>query len=538
MSCMWCTFDTYECKPRSFEHIITASKENLKQIVLQANQSFSYIDRVELYEYCTEYLVRQGRIYKYDTEIEEAGNIIAGSVVNNTTLGDVTMLGGSVTKYKASTEVNLKEGFNVERGADFHAKIAECGSECSSTSFDLPSFYELCNNNCIQIGLVAAKYGLSYTWNSSIPTNLNYLSNLNIANPVFCIPPGVFGSFTFELTVTNSCGEQTKRTVTIEVPENTTPGFSILQNNLSSKPIYPELSILPVLNTEKVIVDIMDCNGNILYTKTYTDGIDFYANNSQTIQPLKWTLNEFLTPCDCYKIRIRSKNYCNENYKEEILSWDRPKTPVNLQLPTLARCINGQLYFCFGGDGFSAMKLELFNRWGESEFIGQFTFRSSPFCIPISEGNQLPSGTYFLTVDVIDCYGRVTKHNTTIFIPSCGDGLVGDDNQGDGVTLNKSVKYIKPDGSIDSVYTNIYPNPINETTKIQFYLPVKSKVKLTVLNSNFESKCFVINSSELSEGMHEYSIPEGCFLTHGVNYYMLETIDIENIKIIQRFSVN
>jgi hypothetical protein len=83
-SMMYCTFSDFECKPRSFEYIFKTTKHNLKQIVLQANSNKKgfYIDRVELYEYCTDFLTRQGRTYKFDKELEEAGTIISGSVIN------------------------------------------------------------------------------------------------------------------------------------------------------------------------------------------------------------------------------------------------------------------------------------------------------------------------------------------------------------------------------------------------------------------------------------------------------------------------
>jgi hypothetical protein len=95
------------CSAKAFEHIIQVNKSNLKQIVLEANHNFFYVDRVELYEYCTELLTRQGRYYKFDRELEEAETIIAGSVINNTpAMGEVAMLDGSITTYKASKEVN------------------------------------------------------------------------------------------------------------------------------------------------------------------------------------------------------------------------------------------------------------------------------------------------------------------------------------------------------------------------------------------------------------------------------------------------
>jgi hypothetical protein len=138
------------CSAKAFEHIIQVNKSNLKQIVLQANHNFFYVDRVELYEYCTELLTRQGRYYKFDRELEEAETIIAGSVINNTpAMGDVAMLDGSITTYKASKEVKLTEGFYVNRGADFTAKIAPCGQDCPTTNIDysaLKPFHSLINH--------------------------------------------------------------------------------------------------------------------------------------------------------------------------------------------------------------------------------------------------------------------------------------------------------------------------------------------------------------------------------------------------------
>ena len=106
--------DAYKVK--ADEGIIHRNKNELKLILLIAvnNPSGVFIDRVELYEYCTELLTRQVRNYRYASELEEANNIIAGSVIGNTNLGEVRMFDRSVTKYKANTKVKLVQGFGCK----------------------------------------------------------------------------------------------------------------------------------------------------------------------------------------------------------------------------------------------------------------------------------------------------------------------------------------------------------------------------------------------------------------------------------------
>lgn len=59
------------CSPRVYEGVITANKNRLYHIVIHAvgtsyeDHSFLNVDDLELYEYCTESIVRQGRFYKY-----------------------------------------------------------------------------------------------------------------------------------------------------------------------------------------------------------------------------------------------------------------------------------------------------------------------------------------------------------------------------------------------------------------------------------------------------------------------------------------
>jgi hypothetical protein len=59
------------------------------------------------------------------------------------------MLDGSITTYKASKEVKLTEGFYVNRGADFTAKISPYGQDCPITNIDystLKPFHSLINH--------------------------------------------------------------------------------------------------------------------------------------------------------------------------------------------------------------------------------------------------------------------------------------------------------------------------------------------------------------------------------------------------------
>ena len=530
-----------QCKVIPFETVITVNKDELEHFALSvdggADGKCTFLfDDVELYEYCTDYLIRQNRIYRYSAELEEANTIIAGSRVNNIAAGDVNMLDGSVTTYQGKQEVQLVEGFNVNRGADFTAKIVgSCGSFCTGTNIDIPTEYTICDNGCLQLNGRLMR-GLTYTWSSTPVSYVEFLSAIDIPNPTFCPPANIpEGIYTFHLTVSNDCGETTTKTVNIyhSPNSNANPNFTITNSNLASKPDFPEFTINVPSQTELVVVDLMDCNGNVLRNNTYKYGVDFSEATS-----IDWKINDYLTPCNCYKIRVKTKNICYPNWKEETYDWDRIRTPSNIGIPNFAVCINGKRHLCFRGEGISHIQIELFNRWDRQVVNSTLNFTNNPFCfeVPKHEDKELPDGTYWMIVTITGCDGTKKVFTTSVFLPSC-DQLVGDNPPGNGDTYIYDGYYPNPEtGALDSLYTSISPNPLTETSIIKYHIPKAGNVKLTLLNANFEQKAILVNQNNVPVGDFEVQT-SAANLANGVNYYMLELVNEKHAVIIKRFSV-
>ena len=537
--------DAEPCNAYVLESVVQAQYDDLNHMVLQSVQGDAslpghlLLDRIELYEYCSEYLVRQGRVYKFISELEEANYIIAGGKVNGVHLGDVDLLVGSVTKYKANTEVRLVEGFNVNRGADFTAKIGKCGSECSSSNINIPTDYVICDNNCITLNGGISR-GMTYQWSSPNPAHMQYLRGAESSHPIFC-PPTVtnYGNYVYTVTITNTCGESTTKTVHVHYDTNSDPNpdFQVLSSNLSQSPDNPSISLIAQPHTEYVTFEVLDCDDNVLRTDTYKGGIHF--SPSATIN---WTMNEFMDPCGCYRIRVRSKNFCYEEIKQQVFEWRRNRTPSNMQLPTSAFCLNGKRWICVGASGVASINVQIFNRWGNTVMETGYPYTGHPFCFEVPDGDDLSAGTYYMIVTFIGCDGtEVVSNQTTIYLPYCGDGLVSNPdssaNNWNGDTYASDISYYNLEtGLYDSLYTSVSPNPMTESATISYHIPKSGSVKITILNSNFETKATLTYEQQVQAG--DYSVQMNTEpLLNGINYYMIELNNEKTARLIRRISV-
>ncbi|MCG9881617.1 MAG: gliding motility-associated C-terminal domain-containing protein [Bacteroidia bacterium] len=525
MSMMYCTQNEYVCKPRSFEAVFTATKNNLKQIVLQANHNFFYVDRVELYEYCTELLTRQGRIYKFDRELEEAETIIAGSVINNSpAMGEVAMLDGSITTYKASKEVKLTEGFYINRGADFTAKIAPCGQDCPTTNIDIPTQYVLCNNDCINLTSGIVSRGLTVNWTSQNAQNLAYLSSVSVLNPLFCPPAGTSGVYEYDVVIQNACGETTTKKVTIKYFASSVPNpsINITNNNLATLPAYPEISVVTTEFTEYVTYDVLDCNGNLLHTQTFS-----FFNQPLPPAPAQFKLNEFLDPCGCYKIRIRKKNYCNETVAEQILDWNRSQNLSDILIPNIRICKDGKRYICFQGKGIRQFELEIFNRWGQSMLQLNQSYNSEPYCFQIPD--NWSDGVYFYIFKFIGCDGEIKFFNGTITVIGCNEQLLKmNDLDGDSLSITNL--------NSDSLLMVLSPNPAFDIINIDFIIPSEGQVKIKILDKNFNELFMAHNMYYANKGSYQITT-QVQQIPAGINYCILEFTRNGTKKIFKRFTL-
>lgn len=526
-----------------FESDFEASKNDLDVIAIKSlggldGRCYLYIDNIELYEYCSETLVRQARYYKHHSELEEANNIVAGSVYNGIAGGDVNMMEGSLTMYKAKTEITLVEGFIANRGADFTAKIAPCGKSCSSPDINIPTDYYLCDESCIQVIGHSASYGMTAVWSSMDVSNLEYLSSINTLKPLFCPPAGVNGTFSYTLTISNSCGESVTKTIRFhkETQSNPFPNHEIVLSNLSLNPDHPELKIAVSAYTERLIVEVMDCFGNVLKANEYKGGVDFTSPAA-----IDWSLPDFFHPCGCYKIRIRSKNFCFPQWKETILDWNRIVSPINTILPTAALCINGKRWICFNASGVNLLHIQLFDR-DENKILDKTISYSGNnlFCYQLPDDLSVTWGTYFMIVKFIGCDGSVVDEHTTIYFGPCEDGIVEPDDGWDGDVFSSNIYLRDGDNNIvDSLHSSISPNPIINTSLINYHLPQAGLVKITAMNSNFEVQAVLLHQDNKPPGDYQIELSkEG--LNYGVNYYMIEFFGLNGSsvsRIIQRIFV-
>jgi hypothetical protein len=430
--------------------------------------------------------------------------------------------------------VKLVEGFNVYKGADFTAKIAPCGSNCASTNINIPTDYTICDNECITLGGPSV-LGMSYSWSAVTDEHLQYLSSTTVAKPVFCPPDGGSGTYTYNLTITNTCGESTTKTVYVHYDNesNPNPKFAITNSNLASNPDNPSLTINTVQHTEYVSVDILDCNNNILHSNTYKNGVDFTAP-----QEVNWQFGGFMSPCGCYKIRVRSKNYCYEDVKEEMLQWNRITTPTNVQFENFTRCEGGKRKICFSGSGVASVKLQLFNRKGLRDVSNTYNITGNPYCMEIPNDNEITNGQYAIIIDFIGCDGTIKNMTGFVSVFPCGDSFTDGGGTWNGDDYyNGGVYYENPEnGTIDSLYSVLSPNPVLEGALITYHIPEAGSVKITLLNANFEQKAILVQNETMSAGDYQVQF-SNAYLLNGVNYYMIELSNNQQARHIKRFSV-
>lgn len=530
------------CKWRIYENKFTLDgsyNDKLKNIILISEEGYNFIDDVELYEYCTAFLTRQNREYLYKQELEEAINIIAGEKVSTAEPeGTVICFPDSKLEYKAANEVNLKPGFEVQRGADFTAKIAPCGIPCVLPSFNCIKYQSICSNECINIGC-AAQPLMTYQWTSVPYSNTEFLDCVNCPNPIFCPPTNTTGIFKYKVIIKNSCGNIKEEEITINITATSTPAFTLENTDLTGIPKFKIVS--DPTNTETVKIEILDCQENVL--KSYTKD----AKNTALVFPLEWQLNGYdYDPCACYKIKISTKNFCNEAWHSETINWDLTNIPYQLSaLQNVMSCASNNLnqFFNVPAVGAKKIKIEFFNRWGggiipqnangdnvsgwQDYKNNNMSFRFPP---------DICNGTFFYTLEIEGCDGIIRKYNGTITrINCCGETtLPPKPVDGDIYTFNPA------NGLTDSLYSALVPNPVTveQPGIISYHLPESGNVKITLFNSNMTLiNQFVNETKEKGDYTATLNIDQ---LTFGAAYYKIELIRSNGTTLyeLRRFMVN
>jgi hypothetical protein len=514
--CKWVTFSNVFHVPAgiNYEWVYIKNKNYGPSVFLE-------IDDVFISEYCTNWIERQNLTWTDKNGLEEASSIVAGNAVSTYAAhGDVIIKANSQLTYKGVVDVALKDGVVIERGSDFVARIAPCGKECASPDFYLPSVYTICDNQCINISGGTA-LGMTYLWSSVNEAHMQYLLNATIASPMFCPPSNVNqGTYVYNATITNPCGETAIKTVRInyDAISNPTPTFSFINSNLGSKPDQPAFTLKPGPHTEKVLIDITDCDGTVLKSDVYVNGENF-NNLGQII----WRNEDYFDPCGCYKIVVKSKNYCYEEWKTETFSWNRNRSLTNVDLANTSICRNGKRYVCFQGTGIDYIKMKIWNNWASADPVFDKTIEPNSTCfeIPNTWSN---AGHYSFEATIMGCDGsKVFFEKQPFNVGPCNGNLIEDTTDWVGDAYNTGVIYTNPEtGRKDSVYSALYPNPVTDYSTISYHIPMIGQVKITLHNSNFEQTAVLLNSAaNFPLGDYEMQF-SNADLTNGTNYYKIE----------------
>ncbi len=510
-SCKWQVYENKFAIPYNLDG-------KLKNIILMSEEGYNFIDDVELYEYCTEVLTRQNREYIYKEELEEAINIIAGEEVStDEPNGVVTCFNGSKLEYKAANEVNLKKGFEVQRGSDFTARIAPCGIPCILPYFACIKYQTICSNGCTNIGCEGQPL-MAYQWTSEPHSNMDYLSCNNCPNPQFCPPANTTGIFTYKVRIINSCGEIKEEEITINVTSTSNPTFTLSDVNLDG---LPKLKVITdVNNTEMVKIDVLDCDENVL--KTYTKD----AKQTPLTSPLAWQLNGFeYDPCACYKIKVNTKNFCNESWASETINWDLSSTPYHLNaLQNVVSCASENLnrFFNISVAGAKRVKVQFFNRWGGSitpqnsngdNASGWQDLKSSLMLYKFPD--NVCNDTYFYILQIEGCDGIVRDYNGSITLINC----CGEPGSPSHIDNNNIYTYNENQTIKDSIYSVLLPNPVTETGTVNYHLPETGNVTISVFNSNMVLVNEVVNETKQKGDYQAYISTDN--LSFGTNYYKI-----------------
>lgn len=358
-------FTSHIVKFTAPESVEGGSVNDLKNLIIKHHYdndilAFNYtlIDDIELYEVdntqCHPNWVIENIKYEYEEIPIEAGQtIVAGkSVLDNNDDGMVVCdgktdpaYGDSRVIYKAGERITLKDGFRVKKDAYFRGYIAPCGKECfTPAATGNFSDINICNNskNCFNIG-GNAEYGMTYEWTSDNSQILSFLNHTDISNPELCIPANFATHGTYFLTVkiSNKCNEMMTKKIKIVINRDNYNNASPIYintfctgtfggwyaNGSPSKTHWTCNS--RIFNTDEVKFEVIDLDNNIIHTKSYYIGIDFFPATATYIPTLfidYWDDN-IIYQCDNikkYKFKFTLTNKCTNT---SIIEYEYAKFP-------------------------------------------------------------------------------------------------------------------------------------------------------------------------------------------------------------------
>ena len=282
------------------------------------------------------------------------------------------------------------------------------------------------------------------------------------------------------------------------------------------------------LHTELVIVQLLDCDGNLI--KEYPasiNGVNFFNNI------FNWQLTECLDPCACYKFKVKSKNYCSDVWYEKTFDWNRS---TSFQYGSINNVINvgGILnnQFCVQAYGTKSLNITIFDRWGLQVFSNNGAYTCNPMCFTLP--TDLSCGTYYYIVDFVDCAGITHTVRGSLTIMGNCNSSTGFASSNDGFDFAQNTQFIE-NGVADSLYSLLSPNPVTDNSIITYHLPEGGHVKISVCNSNFEQLSVLLNEDKLNGDFT--TTVSAANLPLGPNYYMIEFVGTKTARLIKRFSV-
>jgi hypothetical protein len=422
---------------------------DLENIIFASENSDSFgLDDVVLSEYCPyderiENTTFNNLYYGNPFQYQGADMLLSGHNVGATTPdGDVLVQSGAIVDYKAGREVDLEYGFTVQKGAEFHAFIAPCGSsDCYYPVANAGPNAVSCDGGCVQIG-TPALYGYNYLWSATPSSALSYLSATNVANPTFCPPTTGFGNFTYTLTVSsNNCTLTANDQVTVLYDNNPSTSPSISVSNVQFYPYNLSFDATVGSQTEYVTITMYDPANNVVYSQVLYAGVDF------TPTTFSYTLPELpnISVCKDYRIVVEAKNMCTENIASQTINWNRSSnTTISVDyLPNAfspdGDGVNDEL--CYPVHNAESYSVQVFDPWGLNIYNGSGPVSSFPACV--WDGTGVASATtYYVIIN---------------FSNSCGGKY--DDAHFVEVFFERKMPIANQDSSVAQPQIKIIPNP-------------------------------------------------------------------------------
>ncbi len=458
----------------TFEKKFSTSLHNqMKQIIVIRDRGddggYLFVDNVELYEYCPNLLPIQKRTFdstdlyniNFDPLPMEGKMVHSGdSVTSLLPQGEVVCDSLSKINFKGEWEVRLKPGTRIKHGANFRAYISPCGVACPIPSAYVAEDTSLCGNGVDPVSIGGpSEPTIEYTWTSEPAGDIVLLSNPTIANPTFLPPLTGRGTVRFKLKATSPCGSEQTRfvTVTYDNSPSNTP-FFVMDSLFSQDSIQFTLKQLDS-KTEKIKVQILSCDGlDTLEEYIFNNKIDFNCCD------FKYKYNNYLNPCNCYKVRVATKNYCFDTWKDTVFTHTRNST-FDFAILTNAGHRN-QDDICFKVKGATHIEFTFVNRWDQPLKQYSVTVDDTVMCFKVP---NVPTATYRILGTVKDCGGNDHDFDFLFAVfDRKSNSTKGDFTQKPNVNIDAIGSPENSIGGKELEYV-VYPNPANDELHFTYY---------------------------------------------------------------------